>query len=812
MTRSPYALAAFLALGVALLLGGLTAVTVPAGNLPDENAAKEIDKCQTEITKRGVKFVENKLKKLAKCVDEVVECIQKEDDESVDGCIEKATGKCDKEIAKIFDKDEPDFHEDILKKCVDEDLVFTDLTSPIGLGFDTHQALCTNQFASPLTAPENVADCTVAHNECLTEQLFRIQAPRALELMLFAEVDQTLLDQLPCLEGAAGVGAGFGNIDSKNTGKPIEKCHKEIEKRTRTFIKKKLKSIEKCTGDLFECVQEDPGDQKCIDKAIGKCDKEFGPGGKIAKEETTLREKVAKKCDADEIDYASLRGTSGLNLDDLAVSCTAVGAPTLDDIDDYIECLFRQTECLVDDIMRIQTPRLNELLTIAGRETEVPAPFCVTPTPTPTATPTPTTTATFTPNPGEFLVAVTKLGTGMGTVTSDPAGIDCGDTCAASFPGSNIDLHARTANGDDAYFTGWGGDCQGALNDCDNLLVNQHRFIDATFAPQEFNLVFKTSDTFELNLGGVAPYDAACNNVATAAGLNTLANDGFSAWMGVSGSTAPTRLGAARGFVRMDGAPIADEVSDLTGFNQIFNAIRYDENGRPGVSLVPTGTAFNGSVGSNCTGWTTNSAGVTALQGSMISGPTSWTHTGNALCSFVTPIYCFGKTKTAELIPPVAAGKVIYLSEPYTVGDDRDAHCGNVKPLGVGTVKALVATTAAAADTLLAPGTTYVRPDGQVIGTGAEIIAVAAAPANDPLLTSGIWQAGSGDYIGGGQVATGQDNMTDVGTIASTCNDWTDSGGTLSMANIGALSRTFWNGSDNQSCSLTTRRIYCVEQ
>jgi alpha-tubulin suppressor-like RCC1 family protein len=55
-------------------------------------------------------------------------------------------------------------------------------------------------------------------------------------------------------------------------------------------------------------------------------------------------------------------------------------------------------------------------------------------------------------------VTVTKLGFGAGTVTSTPAGINCGTTCSASFP-RNATLVANADPGN--TFLGWGGACHG---------------------------------------------------------------------------------------------------------------------------------------------------------------------------------------------------------------------------------------------------------------------------------------------------------------------------------------------------------------
>ncbi len=64
-----------------------------------------------------------------------------------------------------------------------------------------------------------------------------------------------------------------------------------------------------------------------------------------------------------------------------------------------------------------------------------------------------------------FTLAVTKAGTGSGTVTSSPAGISCGSTCSADFAsGTSVTLTARRASG--STFAGWGGACSGTAATC----------------------------------------------------------------------------------------------------------------------------------------------------------------------------------------------------------------------------------------------------------------------------------------------------------------------------------------------------------
>jgi hypothetical protein len=57
-------------------------------------------------------------------------------------------------------------------------------------------------------------------------------------------------------------------------------------------------------------------------------------------------------------------------------------------------------------------------------------------------------------------LTVAKTGSGSGTVTSSPAGLNCGPTCSAQFnDGTSVTLTPRPASG--SKFTRWSGDCSG---------------------------------------------------------------------------------------------------------------------------------------------------------------------------------------------------------------------------------------------------------------------------------------------------------------------------------------------------------------
>jgi len=81
--------------------------------------------------------------------------------------------------------------------------------------------------------------------------------------------------------------------------------------------------------------------------------------------------------------------------------------------------------------------------------------------------------------PGQgFALTVTKAGTGTGTVTSNPAGIDCGTNCAANYAnGTVVTLTAAPAAG--SVFSNWSGACTGA-GSC-TVTMDAAKSVTATF-------------------------------------------------------------------------------------------------------------------------------------------------------------------------------------------------------------------------------------------------------------------------------------------------------------------------------------------
>jgi hypothetical protein len=76
-------------------------------------------------------------------------------------------------------------------------------------------------------------------------------------------------------------------------------------------------------------------------------------------------------------------------------------------------------------------------------------------------------------------LTVTKDGTGSGSITSIPAGIDCGPTCSATFDHGTV-VTLTAAADIDSTFSGWSGACTNASGPCVTA-VTQARDVTALF-------------------------------------------------------------------------------------------------------------------------------------------------------------------------------------------------------------------------------------------------------------------------------------------------------------------------------------------
>ncbi len=126
-----------------------------------------------------------------------------------------------------------------------------------------------------------------------------------------------------------------------------------------------------------------------------------------------------------------------------------------------------------------------------------------------------TCTATF--NIVQHTLTVTKAGTGNGTVTSNPVGIDCGNDCTEPYNhGSVVTLTAASAIG--SIFAGWSGNV-----DCSDgtVTIDADKTCTATF---NSNLSVKlVPDSTSVPQGGILGYNVTVTN-------NTSTTQTFKYW------------------------------------------------------------------------------------------------------------------------------------------------------------------------------------------------------------------------------------------------------------------------------------------
>lgn len=333
-----------------------------------------------------------------------------------------------------------------------------------------------------------------------------------------------------------------------------------------------------------------------------------------------------------------------------------------------------------------------------------------------------------------------------------------------------------------------------------------------------FNIAFVTSSTSSGNLGGLAGADAQCASLAAAAGLPGT----YKAWLStmLTPVDASSRLGSARGFVRTDGKPFADRVSDITA-GTIYNALNLDENGDDvGSQIVWTGTAVNGTATTEtCSDWTDGSLNSFGEEGESTGGPGIWTDNGGAGgCQGAEPFYCFGTSHVTPLTITPVTGRLAFVSTSSFEANfgitDADSVCqsdattaGLANPTNYLALLATSTASPASRFNLSALSAPYVRPDGVKIADAPTI-------ASGGELDSGIWQHADGSYAGefSSTVWTGSSAPNAAGTLATTCQDWS----TISGADFGSEGQSnttdlWWDTGGSVSCGVS-QFLFCLQQ
>jgi hypothetical protein len=382
-----------------------------------------------------------------------------------------------------------------------------------------------------------------------------------------------------------------------------------------------------------------------------------------------------------------------------------------------------------------------------------------------------------------------------------------------------VTLLARTTNGSNSFFTGWTGACSNSNRDC-VVTMNLNRVAAANFNPMTNNLIFTSSRVYGggAGIGGVATADSQCNTLATTAGINTMAGNGYQAWISSSASNVLTRLGSsARGWVRMDGKPVFDSQAQIAA-RQLWHPINRDENGAR-IAIDPyaaTGTQGNGNTSAQtCADWTSAATGQFGTFGNANNGPSAWTAENNFGCAFPLRLYCMGKTKTVALSPAPFGGtaKFAFVTNGTLAPDtlpgppEFDALCNSEKPAGSGAFKAWIAASGFTAASLVAVGTNYQTIEKQLIGTGAELIAGSFFGNG-----AGMWEHSNSTFPATAfeHVFTGSTSPAAVGADPNNCTNWGSTAGNGTFGFYVLPDSRWWNFGP-QPCNAPAH-VHCIEQ
>jgi hypothetical protein len=199
-----------------------------------------------------------------------------------------------------------------------------------------------------------------------------------------------------------------------------------------------------------------------------------------------------------------------------------------------------------------------------------------------------TCTATFTAAPQTFALnvnvikAINSAGTGNGTVTSNPAGINCGNDCSESYTsGTAVALSAIPAPG--SIFSGWSG------NGCSSgsVTISTNRNCTATFnavAVQTFGLsVNKTGTgkgTVTSNPAGINCGSDCSESYTSGAvvALSAVAAPGstFSGWSGSGCNTGAVTMNGSRSCTAVFNSQVTHQVSRIGIFRPSVGGWYFD--------------------------------------------------------------------------------------------------------------------------------------------------------------------------------------------------------------------------------------------
>ncbi len=328
--------------------------------------------------------------------------------------------------------------------------------------------------------------------------------------------------------------------------------------------------------------------------------------------------------------------------------------------------------------------------------------------------------------------------------------------------------------------------------------------------PSNTNRVFVTGATFAGDLGGSVGADAICQQVADETDLDGT----FIAWLSTGTPPAQNaigRLAGARGWVRVDGQPVADLPSQLGLIGPWMPISKTETNvalPATGIEGVWSATAANGNfVGPSCADWTT-AGGDTGGVGNPLLGLAGFTALADRQCDAPQHLYCFETDKEVEIQLPLPTTKIRFTTSAIWIPDglvNADTLCqGEADDAGLdGTFVALLSTSSGSAASRAAD-VDYARPDGipmgKLIDPSPASFATVTAAGEVPGGTDKVWTGGAP-----GEIAT---------SSLTTCNDWQGviaGTGTATIGNFASAAVSAYAATQMFPCGMGAH-LYCVQQ
>ena len=402
--------------------------------------------------------------------------------------------------------------------------------------------------------------------------------------------------------------------------------------------------------------------------------------------------------------------------------------------------------------------------------------------------------------PVTYDLNVAKAGTGAGTVTSSPAGINCGADCAEPYaPDTLVTLTASPAAG--STFSGWSGACTG-LASCP-VTMNAAKSVTATFTlnPVTYNLsVAKSgtgSGTVTSTPAGIS-CGADCSELYLQGTVVTLAaapaaGSSFSGWSGACTGTAScvVTMNAIKS-VTATFAPVTYALTVAkagTGTGTVTSTPAGISCGADCTEPYNTGTvvtlAAAPAAGSSFSGWS-----------GACTGTASCVVTMNAIKSVTAT---FAPVTYALTVAKAGTGTGTVTSTPAGISCGADC----TEPYNTGTVVTLAAAPAA--------GSSFSGWSGACTGTASCVVtmnAIKSVTATFAPVTYALTVAKAG-------TGTGTVTSTPAGiSCGADCTEPYNTGTVVTLAAAPAAGSSFsgWSGActGTASCVVTMNAIKSV--